>query len=68
MRRAILDLRIPHQGSPTDDIVSISAGVSEARVPTTPGDVINEADGALYHAKSQGRNRVAVFTKVKVAS
>jgi diguanylate cyclase (GGDEF)-like protein len=61
MRKSILDLRIPHIGSPADNVVSISAGVSAARVPTTPVEVISQADKALYEAKAQGRNKVAVF-------
>ena len=60
MRKSILELRIPHTGSPAGDIVSISAGVTAARLPASPGAVIVQADRALYRAKSAGRNRVEV--------
>jgi diguanylate cyclase (GGDEF)-like protein len=60
MRQSVYDLRIPHLGSPPDNVVTISAGVSEARIPATPGEVLSQSDRALYQAKSEGRNRVAV--------
>ena len=60
MRKAIHDLRIPHLGSSTGMVVSISLGVSAAETPTAPGELIARADKALYRAKALGRNRVEV--------
>ncbi|HWV58181.1 MAG TPA: diguanylate cyclase [Longimicrobiales bacterium] len=60
MRRAVLELRIPHTGSAAGDIVSISAGVSATDGSEPPSSVIARADAALYEAKSAGRNRVVM--------
>lgn len=60
MRKAVADLRIPHAESPTGKVVTISAGVSESVGPTSPADILAEADKAMYRAKSSGRNRVEV--------
>jgi diguanylate cyclase (GGDEF)-like protein len=60
MRKSVLELRIPHLGSPTGDVVSISLGVSASVAPTAPGELIRTADRALYRAKALGRNRVEV--------
>ena len=60
MRNAVLSLRIPHAASPFDHVVTISVGVSASIGPTSPSEMITEADRALYRAKAHGRNRVEV--------
>lgn len=60
MRKAVYDLLIPHAKSPTAKVVTISAGVSASVGPTSPADILAEADKALYRAKTSGRNRVEV--------
>jgi diguanylate cyclase (GGDEF)-like protein len=60
MRKAVHDLKIPHLGSPTGDVVSVSLGVSASMTHTAPGELIARADKALYRAKALGRNRVEV--------
>jgi diguanylate cyclase (GGDEF)-like protein len=60
MRNAVYELRIPHAGSPPGHVVSISAGVAASTAPTSPPEVIVQADKALYRAKAKGRNCVEV--------
>lgn len=52
---AIEKLNIPHEGSPFK-VVTISAGI--ACVEKGQGDVVTDADRALYAAKAAGRNSV----------
>jgi diguanylate cyclase (GGDEF)-like protein len=60
MRNAVYGLRIPHTGSPPDQIVSISVGVSVSTGEESPAETIAKADRALYRAKGNGRNCVEV--------
>ncbi|MBF0426088.1 MAG: diguanylate cyclase [Magnetococcales bacterium] len=60
MREAVATLRIPHQASPTAEIVTLSLGAATL----TPsrlchaGDLVETADRFLYQAKSAGRDRL----------
>lgn len=57
-RKAVLELKIPHEASTVSDIVTISAGVSTL-VPgenSAPGSIFEAADKMLYQAKQKGRN------------
>jgi two-component system cell cycle response regulator len=60
IRQGIQDLSIPHSGNPPFNVVTISAGVAEARPAdrARPERIIDGADQALYRAKANGRNRV----------
>lgn len=60
-RRAVQDLKIPHQASDVSDIVTISAGVHTVKpVPgIEPSSLFVEADKMLYQAKKNGRNCIA---------
>lgn len=60
IREAVVDLCIPHAGSPVSDWVSVSIGCASV-VPaaeSAPRELLAAADDRLYRAKSEGRNRV----------
>ena len=64
LRAACEALAIPHPSSEVGPVVTISLGVA-ARVPSDnegPEQLMAEADAALYRAKDEGRNRVALTT------
>lgn len=59
-------LGLPHEGSSTSPMVTVSVGVATA-VPGTPNtsadELVSDADRALYDAKREGRNRVGVIAQ-----
>jgi len=60
IRRAIASLNIEHSESSTAPHLTVSIGVATSR-PTLQDDptlLFETADGLLYKAKEQGRNRV----------
>jgi diguanylate cyclase (GGDEF)-like protein len=65
LRAAVEDLRLPHEQSAVADHVTVSIGVAAVCPPRGVGecdgalDLLRAADGALYRAKAEGRNRVA---------
>ncbi len=57
---AIASLEIPHKTAKVSDVITISLGGASlvATVEQNPEILINQADQALYRAKSHGHNRV----------
>lgn len=59
MRGMLQAVGVPHESSPTADVVTVSIGVATA-APGTPielDSLLACADAALYQCKAQGRNR-----------
>lgn len=64
LRRGIEDLAISHEPRGPNAVVTVSAGLAQLTTLDTKGGItlLNQADSALYKAKKQGKNRVAVYT------
>jgi diguanylate cyclase (GGDEF)-like protein len=58
LRRAIENLKIPHERSEASPWVTVSLGLAcqFPKMGNTPQNLIAAADAALYEAKQQGRN------------
>ncbi len=63
VREIIWNLNIPHPSSTVSDRVTVSVGGATLRRDQykTANDLIDEADEALYQAKSGGRNKYRVY-------
>ena len=59
IQKSVLDLKIPHETSETENYVTVSLGVVSMypNQLVSPKQLISLADEALYRAKDQGRNR-----------
>jgi two-component system chemotaxis response regulator CheY len=62
IRRSVVDAAIPHPARPSEpNLVTVSGGVA-CWIPGSPlsaREVLEEADQALYDAKTEGRNRIS---------
>jgi diguanylate cyclase (GGDEF)-like protein len=64
MHRAVWELGEVNQASPFEKrmTVSIGVGAGNPKLDSSPADLLETADRALYEAKHQGRNRICVGT------
>nr|WP_320145211.1 diguanylate cyclase [uncultured Anaeromusa sp.] len=63
LRQEVANLQIVHDGSSVNEYITISVGLI-TQLPTaqdTIKEMIRRADFALYQAKKNGRNRIAVY-------
>ncbi|MGK7918590.1 MAG: diguanylate cyclase [Trichodesmium sp.] len=63
IQQRIRELAITHESSEVSAIVSLSLGIASV-IPATessPQELINMADQALYQAKKQGRDRAVIY-------
>ncbi len=60
--RDIEGMKIAHTASPIKDVVSISIGVASLvpNIQTTPRELVELVDEALYQSKNSGRDRVTL--------
>ena len=62
IRKACSETPVEHEGKSAH--VTVSIGVSTRSQKNSLSRLIGEADGALYCAKQEGRNRIAVYRSV----
>ena len=66
MKDKAQSLRMPHPASTVSSWVTISIGVAVARKDDSVscGELVLQADKALYHAKNSGRNRICLYEDI----
>ena len=65
VRTAVEALAIPHLSAPSG-VVTISVGVATSAPGVSVDELVQQADHALYSAKSAGRNRVIHYQDIAV--
>jgi diguanylate cyclase (GGDEF)-like protein len=60
LRRSVAAMSLTHLSNPPYNVVTASFGLGIFRGPRDPGELFGSIDGALYQAKANGRNAIAV--------
>ncbi len=62
LKELVMEEQIPHSSSEIADVITISQGIATVQPEgdLQPADLIRKADTALYQAKDDGRNAIAV--------
>lgn len=62
-RMAVEALQIPHSASDISEYITISIGITtlEGKIGETIEQILQDADKALYQAKSGGRNQICIY-------
>lgn len=59
--RLLDDIRVPIRAGDADVVIGVSIGIAEGDASSACGDLMRNADIAMYVAKSQGKHRYQVF-------
>ena len=59
--RLLDDIRVPIRVGDADVVIGVSIGIAEGNASSACGDLMRNADIAMYVAKSQGKHRYQVF-------
>ncbi|MDK2866605.1 MAG: hypothetical protein PWP51_1620 [Clostridiales bacterium] len=70
LRLAVESIGIEHRTSKCSDVITVSIGIASSTIHSIDKlpDVLEQADKALYDAKTGGRNQYAVFNQRHMAS
>lgn len=60
LRQSVMEMSLTHDGNAPHNVVTASLGLGLFRGPRNPAELFTSVDAALYRAKGNGRNAVAI--------